>query len=660
MSKKGLGFDPKVQPQKQRKRQQVVDLNAVGAEQNLALGINAEKQPGFAQALNSVGAASVIRVTDSQESQPQPPAAPTQQDPAPSPVPVVDNSSDPEPPVEVNQPGTFDMSRFESMVQNAVQAASAPIVTELQNTRTELNEVRGQLQTAQAEAQQAQAQAEQSQVQLTEAQQRAAQAQQQAQANERLVQGLGTLQGQPVVQAPNVNLHTRVDDSPKGDADRLVSLLSAGGNTVYNRQYNTTAVQRNGGDIRRYIQGCLTEARHSKGGWKSAPLFTEVESWIKGAGLLSGGVQNAVSGPSTGEAGKTPNLYLDVLSALMRETHNFHNIFWQFTRTVYDPSSAPSKNILVPRVVYLDDPETIDDYIGADFDTYRSVGAVVGSDTDSQSQVINDIPIGIIEYRLGRSNKVATRPVYIPEFHQATALLDLLSVLNMQLGQNYYRFEEKLIREQYESSTIVRYNDNGETTDDPADVGAGDGGTVTTDFMDSLYTEMYAAGTPSMPNGNYCAVLNPTSLNQYKKSLGDQYEAPTVEQLMDLTNMLTAATGVEIGRASGYVGAYNGFEIFASNSFGKGVAGASPTANSVTFGGGTRDTYDSFAFGPGAVGHGVALPMEIRASGVTPFQVGESYIWLSREGVGALDIDSALGSGQQDRVWKMRTAKTPL
>lgn len=156
--------------------------------------------------------------------------------------------------------------------------------------------------------------------------------------------------------------------------------------------------------------------------------------------------------------------------------------------------------------------------------------------------------------------------------------------------------------------------------------------------------------------------LNARALLQFKQSQGDDWEAPTESELQRLTSMLTAATGVNIGRANGYMGKYNGFHVFASNSFGKGAAAASPSVNSVTLGGslGDVDMVDSFAFGPGAVGRGVALPMEIRPSGVVPFGMGESYIWVSREGIGDLDVDSAIDADQQDRVWKLRTVRNAL
>lgn len=67
-------------------------------------------------------------------------------------------------------------------------------------------------------------------------------------------------------------------------------------------------------------------------------------------------------------------------------------------------------------------------------------------------------------------------------------------------------------------------------------------------------------------------------------------------------------------------------------------------------------------FAPGAVGRGIALPVEMRASGVVPFQMGESYIWLSREQVAPVDLDASLdpSGSQQTRVAKLRFSRTKL
>ena len=64
-------------------------------------------------------------------------------------------------------------------------------------------------------------------------------------------------------------------------------------------------------------------------------------------------------------------------------------------------------------------------------------------------------------------------------------------------------------------------------------------------------------------------------------------------------------------------------------------------------------------FSYGAVGRGIALPMEVRASGTTPFNMGESFIWISREQTGVIDLDAALVSpaGQQTRCAKLRVAR---
>ncbi|MEL6853658.1 MAG: hypothetical protein AAFO83_00955 [Cyanobacteria bacterium J06607_13] len=548
-----------------------------------------------------------------------------------------------------------------------------PLLDRMESMQAQFDDVNNRLTSTQAERDEAQRQLASVQQQLEDAQ-RASQFVESLQrltgSNSALVAPVdeqgnqqnrsGTMRDRGI----NFNIQTAVDDSPKGRAAELITLMNGvEQNSVRDSKSRMTMTQRDGAPISAFVQNCLADARSQGRHWHQSELVKDVESWLKGAGLLTGSETQAVAGPTTGAATSVPAGYLDVLSAIMRETHNTSNIFWQFTRQVYDSTSAPGKNILVPRIEYLDPPDSIADFLLSDFDTYNPVGLAVGTNTDSQAQVISDVPIGIAQYGLGRSTSVANRPVFIPEFHQATGLIDLLQALDLQLMQNYYKFEELLIRLRYEASTIVRYNNAGNVEDTATNINAvAAGADMTTKFLDSVYTEMFGSAVPTLPDNCYMAALNPTALNQLKQSLDDDWDAPSNDQLMQLSSILRAATGVEIGRASGYQGMYQGFHIFASNSFGVGAAAGSSTVTDVALGAALNavDMADSFAFGPGAVGRGVAMPMEIRPSGVVPYGLGEAYIWVSREGVGDLDVDSAIDADQQDRVWKLRTTRTAL
>ena len=426
------------------------------------------------------------------------------------------------------------------------------------------------------------------------------------------------------------------------------------------RHEGMVATQRNHDVLAKFMHDHFREEKATKGlrDWKHSPLVKELEGYFKsseGGGFLSG----RAAGPTIGSSGSIGAIFLDVLSSLMRETHNSNNIWWQFAQTVYDSTSAPNKSILIPRANNLADPTDINDFLISTTDTYNSLNFSRGTSTDSQSLEITTVPLTIAQWGLGLSTSVGNRPVFIPEFTEATSLISLMAVLDKVLMQHYFKFEDLMVRKEYFKTTRIYYNDKSEVTTVPANVAATDDGTLTEDFLSSVYSQLYADQWPTLPNNCYVLTVPPKSLDNLKKSLGKLYAPVTEEQRQNISNVLRAASGIEIGQSSGYVGQYCGFEIFSGNTWGVGApGGADPTVNTTTFGAGATITEDCFVFSYGAVGRGIALPMEVRASGTTPFNMGESFIWISREQTGVIDLDSAISpSGQQTRCAKLRVAR---
>lgn len=463
---------------------------------------------------------------------------------------------------------------------------------------------------------------------------------------------------------PNVNLITNPGtgkSEPQGLAREFIDLFSSSKvkpNEV--RHEGMVCVQRDHGVLARFVQEHFRDERETKGlrDWRRSPLVRELEQYFKNQGFLSG----KAAGPTIGTAGSIGAIYLDVLSALMRETHNANNIWWQFASTVYDSTSAPNKSVLIPRAANLPAPTDVNDFLIATTDTYNSINYSRGTSSDSQSLEISTVALTIAQWGLGLSTSTGNRPVFIPEFHEVTSLIELMGVLDRVLMQHYFSFEDLMVRKEYFKATTVYYNDNGEITTVPANVAATDDGTLTEDFLNSVYAELFANRWPTLANNCYVLTVPPKSLDNFKKSLGDLYAPVTEEQRMAISNVLRAATGIEIGQSSGYVGQYCGFEIFSGNTWGVGAAGGSdPTVISSTLGVGATVTEDCFVFSYGAVGRGIALPMEIRASGTTPFNMGEAFIWISREQTGPVDLDSTiLPAGQQTRVAKLRVTRRPV
>ena len=427
------------------------------------------------------------------------------------------------------------------------------------------------------------------------------------------------------------------------------------------RHEGMLAVQRDHNVLAKFMHDHFREEKAVRGlrDWKHAPLVKELENYFKsseGGGFLSG----RAAGPTIGSSGSIGAIFLDVLSSLMRETHNSNNIWWQFAQTVYDSTSAPNKSVLIPRANNLAAPTDVNDFLISTTDTYTSLNYSRGTSADSQSIEITTVPLTIAQWGLGLSTSVNNRPVFIPEFMEVTSLVDLMMILDKVLMQHYFKFEDLMVRKEYFKTTKIYYNDKSEVTSTPADVAATDDGTLTENFLSSVYSQLYADQWPTLPNNCYILTVPPKSLDNLKRSFKDLYSPVTEEQRQNISNVLRAASGIEIGQSSGYVGQYCGFEIFSGNTWGVGAPGGSdPTVNTTSFGAGATVTEDCFVFSYGAVGRGIALPMEVRASGTTPFNMGESFIWISREQTGVIDLDAALVSpaGQQTRCAKLRVAR---
>lgn len=521
-------------------------------------------------------------------------------------------------------------------VSSALEAIVAPLQKQLADSATQVADLQGRL--------------NQTKEDLTK-----------AQVDSETLKSLSKLTGSSVV-APMVNTQSSSKTSAHGQADELVGLITSTEasrivSNVRDHGSNTYATHRDPSAVSRYLQDSFAEARTSGKSWRQSQVVKDVESLFKANGFLGGRITDA-AGPTTGSTA-TP-LFLDILSAMVRETHQSNNVFWQFAVTAYDPSSAPGKNVLVPRFATFGEPAAVADFLIASNTTYNSLGLAVGTSSDSQSLDVTSVPIGINQYGLGRATATATRPVFIPEFYEATSLLSLVDAVDARLMQNYYRFEDLLIRSEYLKATTIVYNDKGIVTSTAADVGTGDGGTMTKEFLHNLYSAMFAAQIPSYPDGSYVLVLNPTAAAQLQISLESLYAIPSAAQMSEAVSTFRMASGVEIGQLTGYLGKYCNFQCFVSNSIGVGAVD-SVTVFTTTLGVGATTTADSLAFGMAPVGRGIAMPAEVRAQSA-PYELGQAYIWTSREGASAMDVDSASSapSGQQTRCYRVRTTRAAV
>jgi PBP1b-binding outer membrane lipoprotein LpoB len=451
------------------------------------------------------------------------------------------------------------------------------------------------------------------------------------------------------IEMPMVNATVQANAGPKGYAADFFNALESASVQSHSSPNFGVITQRSGENATKWIRRAKAEGVYDQ-------ALTEIEDYFR----KEHGMFTNAPGPTTGAANSMPDMFLDVLSQFVRETHNHRNVWWQFVTTIYDASGAPSKTILLPRWNNLGAPTSLADYDLGNYQTYTPIANATGTITDSQNMSETAVAVTIREYGMGKPGVANALPVYIPNFHARYSLAQSITeIVNSKLGQNYYALEDLMCRTPFSQTTRTLYNKkNTVVTAANQITTAGDIGVCTSNYLDAVYGYLDANQVPAFPDGNYVLVMNPHDATTLKQDLGTNYAPVSKEQQEAITAALIAATpGVEIGHVNGYFGNYNGFNIFTSNSSAVGVAGSEGVQNE-TLGGalGTAVTRDNYAFGPGAVGRGIGMPMEIRPSGVNAYNRGESYIWLSHENTSAVDVDSAIVAipGQQTRVYKLR------
>lgn len=384
-------------------------------------------------------------------------------------------------------------------------------------------------------------------------------------------------------------------------------------------------------------------------------VINDLETMMKKNGLLRGNeigarrVKEAATTASNIEGG-----YLTTLSSLVRQTHRPGYIFHQFIDTIHNYGKGQGETILVPRSAYLPTSTNPDDW------KLSGSGAFVDITTSNQNLAVNSVSMVLEEYGMGKPSTTQV-PVTIPTFVDAYSMVSLLEILNRNLGMNYAQFEDLKIRSLWRPTSRVVYNDRNSVTTVPANVGAGDFGTLTHQFLIQLRAYMSNAQILPFADNCYGLVLNSTALAQLTLDLEQQWRAVNDKDLMDLTNILnpTVISPADTGRIQGYMGKWYDFHVFNSNAFATGAAGTEGVQN-VTLGTGSTLTRSSYAFGSNTIGRGIGDPMEIRRNEITGYGRKNDYIWLSTEGFAPLDVDPTGYSDsdpvpQQLRVIEVRT-----
>jgi hypothetical protein len=592
-------------------------------EQKKALAKNAGK--GFSGVLrvDKSGAANAVTVD---------PTVQTEPPPAPEPLQVEAKSAETEP-----------------------QVAEAPLTVEQVKSllaeygnNDKLAELQEELRAQKEDAAERDRKLAEAELRAAQAERRAAESEKDAQA----IHALTKLMGTSANAAPMVNTQVQPNARPQGLAKGFFDTLNNSESFQWVTPSGSVETVRSGAEMSRYLSEVRTEGAKS---WNQA--IADIDNYFRaefGDSLLK------AAGATTGAPGRAPDMYLDTLSALVRETHNQDNIWWQFANTVFDPVGVPSRNVLVPRFNYLPAPANLADYELSTYSTFSRTPSATGDIADSESLEETSVSIIMKEWGRGKEGVNTTRPIYLPAYHTSTSLLNLVEQAYRLLGQNFFAFQDLLIRSQYNLATQVYYNKDGVGVSTAASLTAGDGGTCTRKFVGWMQAQMHGQKIPALPDGQYMSVLNSYSAKDYIQDLQEKLAAlPSQAEIESVTRMITSTTGVNIGQVAGYIGCYDGFHHFRSNASGVGAAGT-PGVQSETLGGtlGAQLTRDCYFFGPGAVGMGVGMPMQIVPSGVNAYNRGESYIWLTYANAAPLDVDATISTpgqlGQQTKVLRAR------
>ena len=368
----------------------------------------------------------------------------------------------------------------------------------------------------------------------------------------------------------------------------------------------------------------------------------EIEKAAKSDGFLLGSRDAA-----TQKADIAPYL-LDHLSMMIRISHQARRVWWQFPTMMEDFMKGPGDTIQVPRWTYLAEPTAETDFTltpGTDLNTsLQNIGAT-------------EVPIVIKERGIGKPGVSGQEPVGIPEFWMARSMENLENRVIMLLGQHYEVSVDLMIRKQYQTTTAIWYNDNGEVTTTPGNVTTGDDGTLTTDFAHSVFSAVSGAKVPPLADGCYAWVIHSHAAGQLRKSLGEQAAPATRQDVEDITNLLQLPA--EQGQVSGYIGKHCNIHFFETNAHSLGAAGTEGAQN-VSLGVGSTLTRSSWIFGLGAVGRGIGMQPQLRRDSSDNYGRLGKFVWVSHEACDTLDVDPNNDASEQQRVWEIRTVDRPV
>lgn len=384
----------------------------------------------------------------------------------------------------------------------------------------------------------------------------------------------------------------------------------------------------------------------------------DLETTLRKSGLLRGSTVdvNTFTAAAT-TAADIVGGFLPVISALMRENNRAGYIFHQFMTTRFNFTQGGGGAVDVPRAAYQPAPTDPADRQLSGLSTYAAIT------NTSQALATGTVPIRIQEWGLGKNAGAA--PIAIPTFVSAWSMLDLMEILDRNIWQDYIRWEDLKARSLWLPTSRVIFNKGDRPTTDATSIGAGEGGTCTHRFLQSIADYMYEEEIPTLADGCYGYAAPVRHLSTIRDGLDEKLAPPTAEDVQMITNYLNATTGGAVDRVSGYQGKIGNMHVFSSNGWGKGAPGADGVQNDTFGSAAIRTTYTGFAFGSNTVARGIGRDFNIRVDEHADFNRLHRVIWQEESGWAPLDVDpvgylDASAVPQQLRVLEVRCTADPV
>lgn len=432
------------------------------------------------------------------------------------------------------------------------------------------------------------------------------------------------------VQMPNVNKILSSDRNPKGLYKEVQSILDRSSIAEKYTGGQELVQVRDTRELTSYIR----RLRRDSQAW--GQFIADAEAYAKSNGLLRGPSTKISSQDAATVGTDIDGGFLDTLAAVMRTNNRPQYIFRNFANTRVDFAQGTGDTIRIPRAAYQPGPSNPDDR------KLSGAGSFANIDPNNQRLQTGTESALLEEWGLGKNSEHP--PVGIPSFVQAYSMLDLMGILERNLAEDYFRWEDMKVRSLWAPTSRVVYNDGDEVS---TTVGDADG-SITLQFLNNLYGYMRGLKIPTYQDGAYGIVLISSVCSQLRNEMiaDNVWQAPSMAALTELANNLSLSVGLDVGPtdlAAAYQGNLGNFHVFDTNAYGTGTAAATGAegegVQTETVSAGARTTRSNYAFGADTIGRGIGTEMEIRRDTNDNFGRVGRYIWRSEEGFVAMDVD---------------------